>query len=214
VCTVRHKDRLNGAPEFMTKPKPHALGAKTLVILLSVATLSACATATPYQPNLPRQKASGGYSEQRLEPNRWRVTFAGNSLTSRETVESYLLFRAAELTQAQGYDWFAIADRRTDKQTRSYLQTDPFYGSWYGSHFGHFAPTWRYHGGHGWSTWHPHMGSPFFASRIDVQTIQKFEATAEIVMGRGAEPADDPTAFDARAVQENLRPRILSPAPQ
>ncbi|WP_375269320.1 hypothetical protein [Phenylobacterium sp.] len=198
----------------MTTAKPHALGAKTLVILLSVATLSACATATPYQPNLPRQKASGGYSEQRLEPNRWRVTFAGNSLTSRETVESYLLFRAAELTQAQGYDWFAIADRRTDKQTRSYLQTDPFYRSWYGSHFGHFAPTWRYHGGHGWSSWHPHMGSPFFASRIDVQTIQKFEATAEIVMGRGAKPADDPTAFDARAVQENLRPRILGPAPE
>lgn len=58
------------------------------------------------------------------------------------------------------------------------------------------------------------MGSPFFASQMDVQTIQKFEATAEIVMGRGAKPADDPVAFDARAVQENLRPRILGPAPE
>lgn len=189
--------------------------ARTIGALLGLITLSACATATPYQPNLPGQAASGGYSEQRIETNRFRVTFSGNSLTSREKVESYLLFRAAELTVAQGYDWFAMADRKTDRQARSYLQTDPFYTSWYGSHFGHFTPTWRYYGGGlGWNSWHPHMGSPFFASRLDVTTIQKFEATAEIVMGRGAKPVDDPTAFEAGAVIENLRPRILRPAPE
>ena len=183
--------------------------------LLGLVALNACATATPYQPNLAGQAASGGYSEQRIESNRFRVTFSGNSLTSREKVESYLLFRAAELTVAQGYDWFAVADRKTDRQARSYPRTDPFYTSWYGSHFGHFAPTWRYYGGgHGWNSWHPHMGSPFFASRMDVRTIEKFEATAEIVMGRGAKPPDDFTAFAAGAVIENLRPRIFGPAPE
>ncbi len=193
-----------------SRPRTRALGA-----LIALLALSACATATPYQPNLPGQAASGGYAEQRVEGNRFRVTFSGNSLTSREKVESYLLFRAAELTVAQGYDWFAIADRRTDRQARAYLQTDPFYTSWYGSHFGHFAPTWRYYGGgHGWNSWHPHMGSPFFASRLDVRTIEKFEAMAEIVMGRGAKPAEDPAAFEARAVIENLGPRILRPEPQ
>jgi len=59
--------------------------------------LTACATPTPYQPNIRGQAASGGYSEVRIEPDRFRVNFAGNSLTSRETVEGYLLFRAAEL---------------------------------------------------------------------------------------------------------------------
>ena len=113
--------------------------------LLAVATLSACATATPYQPNIavqPGRAAPGGFSEQRVEPDRYRVSFAGNSLTSRETVESYLLYRAAELTAAQGYDWFTIADRQTDRKARTYAQADPFYNSWYGSHFGHFAPSW------------------------------------------------------------------------
>lgn len=184
--------------------------------LLAVATLSACATATPYQPNIavqPGRAAPGGFSEQRVEPDRYRVSFAGNSLTSRETVESYLLYRAAELTAAQGYDWFTIADRQTDRKARTYAQTDPFYNSWYGSHFGHFAPSWRYYGHGGWNSWDPHMGGPFFASRLDIRTIEKFEATAEIVMRRGAKPADDPTAFDARAVLENLGPRIQRPAP-
>ena len=84
--------------------------------MLALAMLSACATATPYQPNIavqPGRPVPGGFSEQRIEPERYRVSFAGNSLTSRETVESYLLYRAAELTQAQGFDWFTIADRRS-----------------------------------------------------------------------------------------------------
>jgi hypothetical protein len=179
------------------------------------ASLSACATPTPYQPNVRGQAASGGFSEQRIEANRFRVSFAGNSLTSRETVESYLLYRAAELTVAQGYDWFTIADRQTDRLTQSYMQSDPFYSSWYGSHYGHFAPTWRYFGhGHGWNTWGPHMGGPFFANRMDIRTIQRFEAIAEIVMNRGSKPADDPATFNAREVLQNLGPRIQRPAPR
>ena len=86
--------------------------------LALAAGLAACATPTPYQPNVPGQQTSGGYSELRLEQNRFRVTFTGNSLTSRETVEAYLLFRAAELTTQQGYDWFSIVDRHTDRDAR------------------------------------------------------------------------------------------------
>ena len=59
--------------------------------------LAACATPTTYQPNIPGQKAAGGYSEQRVEENRFRINFQGNTLTSRESVEGYLLFRAAEV---------------------------------------------------------------------------------------------------------------------
>jgi len=201
--------------KVMVMSKRSGLAAGSMVAL---AMLSACATATPYQPNIavqPGRPAPGGFSEQRIEANRYRVSFAGNSLTSRETVESYLLYRAAELTVAQGYDGFAIAQRQTDRQARAFVQTDPFYNSWYGSHYGHFAPSWRYMGhGHGWNSWDPHMGGPFFGSQMDIRTIQKFEATAEIVMRRGPKSADDPTAFDARAVLENLGPRIQRPAPR
>ena len=67
------------------------------------------------------QAVSGGFSDVRLETDRFRVTFAGNSLTSRETVERYLLYRAAELTVAQGADWFSVVERQTDRKARTYV---------------------------------------------------------------------------------------------
>jgi hypothetical protein len=177
--------------------------------------LVACATPTPYQPNIPGQATSGGFSELRLEPNRFRVNFQGNTLTSRETVEGYLLFRAAELTVQQGYDWFSIVDRETDRKTRTYVEPDPFYRPWYGPGYIGWRPYWRYYGrGFGWRTWDPFWGDPFWHDRVDVRTVDKFEATAEIVMGKGAKPAYDVRAFDARAVIDNLRPRIQYPAPR
>ena len=188
---------------------------RSAVFALAVALaagLAACATPTPYQPNLPGQAASGGYSEMRLEPNRFRVNFAGNSLTSRETVEGYLLFRAAELTLQNGYDWFTIVDRNTEADRRTYVEPDPFYRPWYGPGYMWWRPSWRYYGrGYGWRSWDPFWGDPFWASRVDVRTVERFEASAEVVMGKGAKPADDMRAFDARAVVENLRPRIQYP---
>lgn len=189
--------------------------AAVAAVLALAAGLGACATATPYQPNLPGQQTSGGYSEMRLEQNRFRVNFAGNSLTSRETVEGYLLFRAAELTVQNGYDWFSIVDRHTDRNARTYVEPDPFYRPWYGPSYGFWRPSWRYYGrGYGWRTWDPFWGDPFWADRVDVRTVERFEAAAEIVMGRGPKPAGDTRAFDARAVIDNLRPRIQYPTPR
>ncbi len=186
-----------------------------LAALALGASLAACQTATPYQPNLPGNAASGGYSEIRLEPDRWRVTFSGNSMTSRETVEGYLLFRAAELTLQQGDDWFTIIDRHTDKDTKTYVEPDPLYHPWYGPAYGYWRPSWRFRGrGFGWRTWDPFFGDPFWADRMDVQTVEKFEASAEIVTHKGAKPAGDPRAFDAHAVADSLKPRIQYPAPK
>jgi hypothetical protein len=184
-----------------------------VVALALLAGLSACATATPYQPNLPGAAVSGGYSEMRVEPDRWRGSFAGNSLTGRETVEGYLLYRAAELTLQQGYDGFSIVTRATDRDARTYVQPDPFYNPWYGPRYSYWRPHWRYYSAYSWRTWDPYWGDPFWADRVDVRTVERFEATAEIVMYRGAKPAGDPNAFDARAVLENLGPRIMRPTP-
>jgi hypothetical protein len=190
---------------------------KSVAILASIALaglVAACTTATPYQPNIAGQKVSGGYSELRVEDNRYRVTFAGNSLTSRQTVEGYLLYRAAELTVEQGFDWFAIVDRNTDVDRRTYVDSDPFFSPWYGPGYGYWRPSWRYYGGgYGWRSWDPYWGSPFWGDSIDVRTVTKFEASAEVIMHRGAKPADDPRAFDARAVVTNLGPRIVRPTP-
>jgi hypothetical protein len=186
------------------------------VALALAAGLAACATPTPYQPNIRGQSVSGGFSEQRIEGDRWRVNFAGNSLTSRETVEGYLLYRAAELTLDQGFDWFEIVDRETNRDRRTYVEPDPLYQPWYGPSYMYWRPHWRYYGAPwgGWRSWDPFWGDPFWADRVDIRTVEKFDATAEIIMRRGAKPADDPRGFDARGVIQNLGPRIQRPEPR
>ncbi len=67
--------------------------------------LVACATA--YQP----KGFSGGYSEIQLDPTTVRVTFEGNGYSNRSTVESYLIYRAAEVTIEFGFEWFIINER-------------------------------------------------------------------------------------------------------
>ena len=174
--------------------------------LLATTLLAAgCATQTPYRPATGSGFARTGYSDRQIEANRFMVSFAGNGYTPRETVERYLLFRAAQLTVQQGYDYFVLADRQTDKSTRTYATPGPF---------GYWGPAWSYYGrGFGWRSWDPWGGSPFWDRNIDIQTVDKFEAHAEIVMGHGPKPASNVRAFDARDVINNLGPTIVMPDP-
>jgi hypothetical protein len=107
--------------------------------MLSATVLAGCETATPYQPLHARgTQASGGYFDHQIEANRWQVGFKGNELTSRQTVERYLLYRAAELTTTQGYDWFEAVERHTDKKTEGYAVPDPYYAGF----DGYWGPRW------------------------------------------------------------------------
>ena len=175
---------------------------KSAAVLASAAlALSACATATPYGP--AGYGSRYGYAEQRLDADRFRVSFAGNSVTSREQVEMGLLLRAAEVTVQSGYDWFATVERATDRDVRYQASRDPFYYDRYSPFWG---PSWRYYRRGFWSPWYDPFGPD-----LDVREIDRFEATAEIVMGRGPKPAGDPNAFDAREVIQNLGPRVARP---
>jgi len=176
-----------------------------LAPLAAALAVAACATATPYQP-LGTRGTSGGFAEQRIEQNRYRVTFVGNDMTSRQRVENYLLFRAAELTVANGYDGFTIVRRDTERDVDTRV-----YDSGLRSPYGYWRPSWRYYGGrYGWRHWDPWYGGPFWGDTIDVRTVERYEATAEIVMFRGSRPSD-PSSFDARQVIGNLRPTIQVP---
>lgn len=167
--------------------------------------LGGCATSTPYQPAMGHGYAREGYSDQQIEPNRFIVTFAGNSYTSRDTVDRYLLYRAAELTLQQGADYFILVDRDTDKKSRTYVDR-PFGPGPYG----YWAPSWGFYGRFGYRYWDPFFGDPFF-NDLDVTTVDKYVAHAEIVLGRGPKPANNVHAFDAHAVVANLGPTIELP---
>jgi hypothetical protein len=169
--------------------------------------LDACETATPYQPlNAPGAQASGGYFDHQIEANRWQVGFKGNALTSRETVERYLLYRSAELTLAQGYDWFEAVDRHTDKKTETYAEPDPFYAGW----GGYWGPRWGlYRPSYGWR--YGYWGDPFWGpGPVDLNQVDQYQATAEILMGHGEKP-NDRQAFDARSVMQHLGNAIHPP---
>jgi hypothetical protein len=171
--------------------------------------LAACGTATPYQPAVG--KAGSGYKETRLTSDRFRVSFSGNSLTSRDTVERYLLFRAAELTLAEGHDWFSLVDRHTERDRRTYY-TGPSWGYGYGYGYGYWRPHWAYYGYPGYGPWGPWGGGYWGGGAFDYQTVTRYEASAEIFLGPGPKPANDPAAFDAHEVVKNLGPSIVRPA--
>jgi hypothetical protein len=165
------------------------------VIIGLAGLLSACATPTPYQSAEP---GGFGYSQQQIEDNRFNVSFRGNTLTDRETVETYLLLRAAELTLERGADHFMLVRRDTDTDRR-FVGTGDRFRSHYGFGYRYFHPR---HGWHGWR-------DPFWDD-VHVREVTRFEATAEIVLARGESPGG-PDAFDARQVVANLGPVARAP---
>ncbi len=176
-----------------------------------VLVLSACASETSYRPATGSGFSRAGYSERQIERDRFLVSFSGNSYTSRETVDRYLLLRAAELTVQNGADYFILVERDTDRQSRTYAT--PSMGGYGG--FGPYSgwgSSWRYRGrGFGWRSWSPFYGDPFFDRDIDIRTIDRFEANAEIIIGRGQKPADNARAFDARSVIDTVGPTAVLP---
>ena len=165
-------------------------------LLASSTLLAACTIGpTPYQP--ASAGYSRGYAEQKLEDTRYRISFKGNSLTERDTVENYMLFRAAELTLQSGYDTFTISKRDTDKDSRT-----RYNGGFYGPRFSYmyFSPRFGWYGAY----------DPFWSDRR-YDEVTSYEAFAEIVMSKGPK-GSDPNAFDARQVSQNLGPAIQRPA--
>jgi hypothetical protein len=160
--------------------------------------LSACATSTPYAP--ASQGNGYGFSEQKIEQNRYRLMFRGNSSTTRETVETFLLYRAAELTLMNGFDYFIVIENDTEAQTNYSTTTSPAFFGRYG--YGRYAfPYYAY--GWGW-------GSAFDDQYT--REITRYSAVAFITMHAGPKPADNPQAFDAADVTNNLRPLVLGQA--
>jgi len=177
---------------------------KTVAALGLAFVLTACATSTPYQA---AQGNGFGYADQRIEKDRYRVTFRGNSSTARETVENFLLFRAAEITLEQGYDHFIVVENDTEAKSYfrnlygpAYAGFGPFYGRYgYGFRRGFYGAFPYYPYGFG-------FGPGFYGS--DVRETRQYTAIAFIALREGSKPENEPAAFNARDVLDNLRPLV------
>ena len=156
-------------------------------VALAAVSLTACASLSPYGP----QSSPGGqgYSEQRIESNRYQITYRG--VGDPRPVADYALLRAADLTIETGNDWFEVTQRWIDGRPDSAGGMRPSVSIG--------AGTGRYGG---WSTSGVGVGLGF-----DLSGPQPTSTTLEIVMGRGQRP-DRPGAYDARGVQDAISPRL------
>lgn len=152
----------------------------------ALALLGACATSAP-TPYGPAGAGGYGYAETRVESDRYIVTFSGNSSTTAGQAEGYALRRAAELTLQEGYDWFRVARRGAVQETKA-SSSGPNVSVGVGGAWGSGG---RSSTGVGIGIGFPGGGSydrAPSASRV------------EVVLGKGAKPAGEADAYDARAV--------------
>jgi len=157
-----------------------------LVLGVYVATLG-CATA--YAP--VHDLVGDGYRDSRLDSNTWRVSFAGNSSTSRDTVEKYLLYRCAEITNAAGFDYFLVVETNTSVHTS---HAPDLYQS-----------TTRYDGAGNATTTGQYLPGASSRSHVARATIRAF---------KGAKPSGDLGAFDASELLAYLGQQVTGAPPR
>ena len=157
---------------------------RIMIPALAALSLVACSTPTVFAP--AARPGASGFAESRIESDRWRITFRGGSDAGRERVADLTLLRAAQVTLAQGYDWFRITERYGDAlpprgPTLSIGGGSASYGPGGGGEFGVGV------GGI------PLGGGPILSE------------TLEVVMGKG-QPARAPDIYDAHDVVRSIKP--------
>lgn len=82
-----------------------------IVTIAFFLTLGACASSPSY---VAADSADDyGHYSRKIAENRYRVNFNGHRRASLQETRDYALLRAAELTLAEGYEWFQIVDRES-----------------------------------------------------------------------------------------------------
>ncbi len=155
--------------------------------LLAALALSACA-ATPTLYQAAAGPRAVGFTDTRIETDRYRITFQGGPGAPAEQVADMALLRAADLAIEQGYDWFRVTDRytRTDRPGGgSTLSVGAGSGS-FGRH----------------SAFGLGLGTSF-----DLGGGPAFSQTLEILLGKGQAPRDT-DVYVAREVRQMVAPRV------
>ncbi len=88
--------------------------AKLVVFGISLLLLSACATA--YAPS----GWQGGFSSVQIDQNVFKVSFKGNSATSRERAKDFNLLRCADISLENGFSYFVIVGSEHDSRISKY----------------------------------------------------------------------------------------------
>ncbi|MET4519061.1 hypothetical protein ABIB81_008415 [Bradyrhizobium sp. I1.7.5] len=160
-------------------------------------------------PMVPPAKP-GVFTATKKDADRFHLVVAGHQFTTRENIEKYLAYRAAELTMEQKANWFTFVESRSKGDTAPVPKRDPA-GLRYSFRMDYFRPVWRYKisGAPASKTWSPFSGTAFIAD--DPKSITDYEVGADIVLHEGQMDDADPLAFEARAVSDLLINQVSPP---
>lgn len=107
-------------------PPPRVFCHRLLLLGLGVALLLGCAT--PYHSKPSFWNGQTGFSQTRLAPDKWQLEFIGNDLVSRETARKYVLKRAGEVAQAEGYQWLEVNELTLQRDAVRVTPSRPLFG--------------------------------------------------------------------------------------
>lgn len=146
------------------------------------AILSACAT--PYG----KYGIAGGYTDSRIDENTFSISVDTNGFTNQQTTSMHAMYRAAELTLNNGYDYFVIVN---DSKTPSgMIVNTPGSAHTKLTTYGSSATA--------KTTYTPGPAIPL-AFPNSTLVIKSF---------KGTKPSESPNAYDARSVMTYLAPQI------
>ncbi len=165
------------------------MNARTLLLAACALSLAACETTTVYAPAGPDGRTSG-FWDQPIEHDRFRVSYRGGDGAPPAQVEDYALLHAAEVTLANGDEWFLVIDRFGMAAPRSGASLSFGIG---GGGFGRG-------GGVGYG----------LGSSVPIGGGDQLTSTLEIKTGKGASPQG---AYNARDVQGSISARLPPPPP-
>jgi len=165
-------------------------------------------------PMVPAAKP-GVFSIKTVNPTRFTLAVTGKAFTSRDAIEKYLAYRAAEHTLAQNGTWFTLVEGRMKGDAGpDPVNTDPARaGKRYSFRMAYWRPVWRYKlaGAAAWSSWSPFSGAAFFADGKDPKNVTAFEVSADIVVRKGIMDGNNPLGFEAAALSDLLINQVSPP---
>lgn len=138
-----------------------------------------------------------GYDDTPIDSTTYHVMFYGNGNTNSELVDRYALYRAAELTVSKGYDYFVVIDAQHDKNSYTSVNTGPEMSHTEMSDqvdpmTGKLVP----------------VATTTTTQDVYTSTTTTHSTFKTIRMFKGARPAENANAYDAKSMLSVMGPSI------